>query len=172
VVLGEGDKGVRIIFDIDGTITDGAPPTKLLHTINDLEDYYLAAKPYDVDTMKILEDVARRHEVFLLTARSWDGARHITQQWFDGYGINPGEFAGIITHIHGNEKYWVAKAIKAHLAFDDARDVYGAWRHDNTVPNPTLHVMHSKYVDHPCKVRVGSWKEVESIIKTYETIYN
>lgn len=163
---------MRIIFDIDGTITDGAPFSKPLRTIQDIEDEYLASKPYDADTLRVLDAVNRRHEVFLLTARAWDGARELTQLWFDYYGFNHYNFAGIITHIHGNEKYWVAKAIKAHLVFDDARDVYGAWRHDNTVPNPTLHVMHNNYVDHPCKVRVGSWKEVESIIKTYETIYN
>jgi len=157
---------------MDGTVTEGrylpAPRTRAA---------YMSLAPYDNDTIDILTDVCREHEVYIITARSEPYGHRNIVDWFNKYAyydkIKP---AGIITSIEQPDKYQLACDLKCDLMFDDSPNVYLEYvAYDpRTTDRPVkLHVM-----DNPNWVknqelfipnRITAWRQIIETINHHTT---
>lgn len=159
----------RIALDMDGSVTEGrylpAPRTRAA---------YMSLAPYDNDTIDILTDICREHEVYIITARSEPYGHRNIVDWFNRYAyydkIKP---AGILTCIEQQYKYGLAQTLGCNLMFDDSPIVWDTYRMD-FARYPSLWLMDNPHWDKnqsiatPCRLR--SWKEVLKVIN--ETINN
>lgn len=161
---------MRIVFDMDGTITEGQflePPRT--------QAMYAALGPYDNDTAAVWNDLNWQHELYIITARSDKTASGDIADWLASEGMsypvsiitNPVE--GRKNKENGVWKGELVKLLQPQLVFDDSPNVFMAcidlvptflmdnphWPENQTIQTDTSNC------------RVKSWKEIGQIIEAH-----
>lgn len=158
----------RICFDMDGTITEGRylkpPRTRAA---------YMSLAPYDNDTIDILSDICREHEVFIITARSEPGNQHNIIDWLNYQaGVDRIRPTGVITGIEQSEKFKLAQLLKCDLMFDDSPIV---WESHYTEYHPKRYLMDNPQWEKNQQIvttkRIRSWKEISEILNN-QTVHS
>lgn len=155
---------MRIVFDMDGTITEGRflePPRT--------RDMYMALEPYDRDTMLIWNTLADMHELYIITARSDERADMDIVDWFYEYGMIPP--TAVITNPFPGRKnpenaIWKADLVallQPQLMFDDSPHVWRQCGKTYLMDNPYWEENQNLLAYN----RVKSWKEIGAIIESY-----
>lgn len=155
---------MRIVFDMDGTITEGRflePPRTF--------EAYMSLGPYDQDTALVYNRLALRHEIFILTARSDHRADMMIQAWLNREGmIYP---TSIITGIPQPAKWFMARMMNADLLIDDSPNV--AEQVYDRAPQFILMDNHhwkknQEHEPYPHIRRISSWKDLGQLIETID----
>lgn len=105
---------MRIILDVDGTITEGLhveEPVNPLAAYTDL-------RPYDANTVEVYNRLCLHHNVTILTSRHQPWALHQLTVWLAMNDLVQPD--SIITHCVPERKGAVAKALGAELFVDDS----------------------------------------------------
>lgn len=160
----------RIVFDMDGTITEGRflePPRT--------PEMYAALKPYDQDTAAIWNKLIDIHELYIITARSDYRADMDITDWLYEYGIirptaiitNP-----IIGRKNPENAIWkrnLIELIDPALVFDDSPYVW--YKCQTWCPTMLMDNLHwpenQVLVTDTVNQRVKSWKEIGAIVESY-----
>lgn len=157
---------MRIIFDMDGTITEGRylePPRS--------REMYMGLAPFDKDMTEVLTNLIYDHEVYILTARSDPRADLMVKEWLTahvGYRMptailtNPFPFQTNL--LNGLWKRDIVKLLDPQVVFDDSPYVWAAIddRPCYLMDNPGW--VQNQEID--TATRTKSWKEIEAIIES------
>ncbi len=171
---------MRLAIDFDGVVCEG----KYLVQPERAHETYLALKPYDNDTVEVFCGLVERHEVYIVTSRSYKNAHLTIQQWLWEQGaLRLYEPAGIITRIEQIDKWHFINYLGADVMVDDSPRVWEdsrtsgrlylgngickpefilmdnpAWPENQACRDTTHHTPGETYT------RCRSWKELESRI--------
>lgn len=114
----------RLIFDMDGTITDGRHLTWPQGSLAEVKAAYQALPPYDKDTPRVWNELAGRYDLVILTWRSFDRASDDIKQWLMSHHmIQPDAILTCLPYEEGYDfKQWkvdIAKLLRPQAFFDD-----------------------------------------------------
>lgn len=153
---------MRICLDMDGTITEGRflePPRTF--------EMYMSLQPYDAYTAYEYNKLSLAHELYIMTARSDYRADAMIKAWLDREGMSYP--TSIITGIPQQAKWFLARMMNCDLLVDDSPNV-AEQVYDRA---PAFIMMDNQYwkksrehVPYPHIQRVGSWKDLGSLIET------
>jgi 5'(3')-deoxyribonucleotidase len=107
---------MKIAFDCDGVLADG----RYAGPVNRTDEMYLALAPVEGMDKKILINLLREHECYVVSARSRPKAATILGMWLEAVlNIDPAWFQGIICGVSGPFKPNFTALMGCDLLVDD-----------------------------------------------------
>jgi len=153
---------MRIVFDMDGTVTEGRflePPRTY--------EMYMGLALYDADTVAIWNRLSRNHEMYIMTARSdYRADLMIYDYLVRNLMCIP---TSILTGIPQPQKWYLASQLYCDVMVDDspnvATTVYDRKPEFILMDNPEWK-KNQEHKPYPYIKQASSWKELETIIET------